>query len=251
MNCEFCTTEATAKPVQSHCHCGGIRCNCPKLGTKLLANLHDCTDTCSTCSGDMVDKHLVEINDDKKRRMEENVEEFEEQGSSIEQPTKQKLSEGYCGVGDLMENSMILENETKYDHPKCEMVMKATSTTSQCKEEDEEKCKECEDKVQGRVIQSDPNLMEVYQVWLKLQEQDYQNAWLKAQLTEVCTGGNETHSTPKIKFRETEFSLQQLQLSKDQQLQDKDTQLVQVQTKIQELEKDIMARSIGECRENT
>ena len=99
MNCEFCTTEATAKPVQSHCHCGGIRCDCPKLRTKLIGNLHECTDTCPTCSGEMVDECLVEINDDRKLRDEVDFEE-------IEQPAKQTLSEGYYGAGDLMESNM-------------------------------------------------------------------------------------------------------------------------------------------------
>ena len=152
MNCEFCTTEATAKPVQSHCHCGGIRCDCPKLGTKLLATLHECTDTCPTCSGEMVDEQLVEINDDRKLREEVDFEEIEEPGSSVEQPTKQKLSEGYCGVGDLMQSNMTLENETKYDHPKTEVVMMATSETSQSKEEAKEKCKECEDIKETKIV---------------------------------------------------------------------------------------------------
>ena len=54
--------------MQSHCHGGGIRCNYPKLRTKLIGKLHECTDTCPTCSGEMVDEHLVEINDDRKLR---------------------------------------------------------------------------------------------------------------------------------------------------------------------------------------
>ena len=152
MNCEFCTTEATAKRVQSHCHCGGIRCHYPKLRTKLIGNLHECTDSCPTCSGEMSDEHLVEINGDRKLREEVDFEEIEEPGSLIEQPTKQKLSEGYCGVGDLMQSNMRLENETKYDHPKTEVVMMATSETSQSKEEAKEKCKECEDIKETKIV---------------------------------------------------------------------------------------------------
>ena len=37
-------------------------------------------------------------------------------------------------------------------------------------------------------------------VCVTLQEQDYQNARLKARLTEVCTGGNETRSTLERKL---------------------------------------------------
>ena len=92
--------------MQSHCHCGGIRCDCPNLGTEWLDNLHDCTDTCPTCSGGMVDEHLVEINNDRKLREEEDFKEIEEPGSSVEQPTKQKLSEG------LLNRFICLENHS-------------------------------------------------------------------------------------------------------------------------------------------
>ena len=51
-----------------------------------------------------------------------------------------------------MQSNMTLENETKYDHPKAEVVMMATSETSQSKEEAKEKCKDCEDIKETKIV---------------------------------------------------------------------------------------------------